>query len=141
MLLGKTTEGSVVQLVRMPPCHGGGRGFESRPVRRKRVETKEKSFDFFILPPSKELPPCHVSSETRGFEKRPYRKIKCETNEKGFGVQFYPHQKDCRPVTSRLRREGSRNVRTAKSNAKPMKKVSVFNFTPIKRIAALSRLV
>ena len=23
----------VVQLVRMPPCHGGGRGFESRPDR------------------------------------------------------------------------------------------------------------
>ena len=37
--------GSVVQLVRMPPCHGGGRGFESRPVR--------KSFEvfrsFFVL--------------------------------------------------------------------------------------------
>ena len=27
--------GPVVQLVRMPPCHGGGRGFESRPVRKK----------------------------------------------------------------------------------------------------------
>ncbi len=26
--------GSVVQLVRMPPCHGGGRGFESRPDRK-----------------------------------------------------------------------------------------------------------
>ncbi len=29
------TKGLVVQLVRMPPCHGGGRGFESRPVRKK----------------------------------------------------------------------------------------------------------
>ena len=27
-------EGSVVQLVRMLPCHGRGRGFESRPVRK-----------------------------------------------------------------------------------------------------------
>ena len=27
----------VVQLVRMPPCHGGGRGFESRPDRRSFV--------------------------------------------------------------------------------------------------------
>jgi hypothetical protein len=27
--------GLVVQSVRMPPCHGGGRGFESRPVRKK----------------------------------------------------------------------------------------------------------
>lgn len=27
--------GLVVQLVRMPPCHGGGRGFESRPVRKR----------------------------------------------------------------------------------------------------------
>ena len=26
--------GPVVQLVRMPPCHGGGRGFESRPDRK-----------------------------------------------------------------------------------------------------------
>ena len=35
--------GSVVQLVRMPPCHGGGRGFESRPVRTCFVETRSQS--------------------------------------------------------------------------------------------------
>ncbi len=28
-----TTYGLVVQLVRTPPCHGGGRGFESHPGR------------------------------------------------------------------------------------------------------------
>ena len=37
-------DGPVVQLVRMPPCHGGGRGFESRPDRRNaKAETKKAS--------------------------------------------------------------------------------------------------
>ena len=40
--------GPVVQLVRMPPCHGGGRGFESRPVRLKPSETIDFR-GFFVL--------------------------------------------------------------------------------------------
>ncbi len=36
--------GSVVQLVRMPPCHGGGRGFESRPVRKG----TNRFYDLFV---------------------------------------------------------------------------------------------
>ena len=42
-------EGSVVQLVRMPPCHGGGRGFESRPVRN---QGSQQCGPCFILQPS-----------------------------------------------------------------------------------------
>ncbi len=38
--------GLVVQLVRMPPCHGGGRGFESRPVRRKEKARRFAGFFF-----------------------------------------------------------------------------------------------
>ena len=32
--------GLVVQLVRMPPCHGGGREFESHPGRHKKISGK-----------------------------------------------------------------------------------------------------
>ena len=40
----KHTRGAVVQLVRMPACHAGGRGFESLPHRKK---VQEKSWTFF----------------------------------------------------------------------------------------------
>ena len=33
----------VVQLVRMPPCHGGGRGFESRPDRISFINLLKKN--------------------------------------------------------------------------------------------------
>ncbi len=67
----KNTEGSVVQLVRMPPCHGGGRGFESRPVRK---EASQKCGAFFVLcqgggRPDTIRDPVHKKSsiETWGF--------------------------------------------------------------------------
>ncbi len=41
-------KGLVVQLVRMPPCHGGGRGFESRPD-RKAVPLRGTAFVFYAL--------------------------------------------------------------------------------------------
>ena len=34
LILGYFNYGLVVQLVRMPPCHGGGRGFESHLSRQ-----------------------------------------------------------------------------------------------------------
>ena len=39
----------VVQLVRIPACHAGGRGFESRPLRQ--TLEGERKFAFFILKP------------------------------------------------------------------------------------------
>ncbi len=43
----RKAKGAVVQLVRIPACHAGGRGFESRPHRRSLSRPNKDGF--FIL--------------------------------------------------------------------------------------------
>jgi hypothetical protein len=43
--------GLVVQLVRMPPCHGGGREFESRPDRKILPVSRGDFFYIFVTHP------------------------------------------------------------------------------------------
>ena len=59
--------GPVAQLVRAPPCHGGGRGFESHPGRFR----KELKFNKYIWDLSSAGRASAVQAEGHRFE--PYR--------------------------------------------------------------------
>ena len=73
-MLKKSSDGVVVQLVRIPACHAGGRGFESRPLRQRSSSSESKMRNNAmcgVVVQLVRIPACHAGG--RGFESRPLR--------------------------------------------------------------------
>ena len=71
----KKENGPVVQLVRMPPCHGGGRGFESRPDRKIPSLFKVRDFvfmGFFVYIIQSDVDHCYY----KGFSENPLERLR-----------------------------------------------------------------
>ncbi len=49
-IIAAILSGAVVQLVRIPACHAGGRGFESRPLRQMHKPVYIQAFFIFKYP-------------------------------------------------------------------------------------------
>ena len=88
----------VVQLVRIPACHAGGRGFESRPLRHL-LKPQSKDWGFFTFGENNttkrqfswlavcfKKAACHAGG--RGFESRPLRHLYQSGKLTGQGTGF-----------------------------------------------------